>query len=490
MKVSRQAQYGGYLSIYLLVFLAILVAGNYLAQRYNKTYDATTQKLFSLSDQSKKIVSGLKNDVKMYYFDETARFNESRFGPSPRDQLTRYSNLSPKVAVEYIDPRKNPKRAQEMGVTQMGSLFIEAGGRREESKGITEEQVTNALIRALKPEKRTACFLTGHGEHDIENTRGDGFSAVKEALEGSNYITRAISLLEKETPKETPKTLPAPGEQPPATAAPAAAAPLEVPLACSVLLVAGPRTELLAQETDALRKYVQNHGGRLLVLVNPLTKGVATKTLEGLLEEWGVKAENDLVVDLSGVGQLFGADEFSPLVSKYESHTITSEMRNTASLFPLARTINTGAVKEKVSVQKLFTTSSRSYGLKEFNQSPIKLDEKRDSKGPLSLAVAGTYGAGAGSGVPNGGGRFVVVGSSRFVGNAALGFPGGNKDLFLNMMNWLSSDEDLISIRPKEVEDRRLTLTAAQMSRILYANVFGLPLLIIGAGTWVWWRRR
>ena len=88
-------------------------------------------------------------------------------------------------------------------------------------------------------------------------------------------------------------------------------------------------------------------------------------------------------------------------------------------------------------------------------------------------------------------GRFVVTGSSRFVTNSTLGFPGGNRDLFLNMMNWLTNDEDLISIRPKETEDRRLTLSQAQMNKLLLiTNVFGLPLLIIGGRVWAWWKRR
>jgi ABC-type uncharacterized transport system involved in gliding motility auxiliary subunit len=76
------------------------------------------------------------------------------------------------------------------------------------------------------------------------------------------------------------------------------------------------------------------------------------------------------------------------------------------------------------------------------------------------------------------------------VTNSTLGFPGGNKDLFLNMMNWLTNDEDLIAIRPKDVQDSRLSLNQQQMGRILYTNVFGLPLLIIALGTWVWWKRR
>ena len=101
----------------------------------------------------------------------------------------------------------------------------------------------------------------------------------------------------------------------------------------------------------------------------------------------------------------------------------------------------------------------------------------------MALGAAGTVKATAKEG------RFVAVGSSNWCSNNILRF-NGNKDLFLNMMNWLSSDEDLISIRPKEPEDRRLSLSRRQMSTIFSSSVIGLPLIVIAAGLMVWWKRR
>ncbi|MBI3666040.1 MAG: GldG family protein [Acidobacteria bacterium] len=455
---TRQTKYGAYLAAYVLIVLAILSAANYLANRYDKTFDATSNKIFSLSDQTKKVVGNLKQDVKIYYFDESRRFSESRFGPSPKDLLGRYETLSHHLSVDYVDPVRNPKKALDMKVSTAGTTIVEVGDRREESKSLNEEAITNALIRALKPNKRTACFLEGHGEHELDNSDANGFSSVKESLENSNFTTKGVSLLQKEA---------------------------AVPAACTVLVVAGPRTDLIDPEIQAIRKYIQE-GDRVLFLIDPPTKGVNTAALVKMLGDFGVKLNLDIVVDLSGIGQLFGADELSPLVTKYESHPITREMKNVASLFPLARSVEPGDTKDKVSVEKLFSTTPRSYATTNFATGQIKLDPKKDKAGPLSLAVAGTYrGDKEGSQ-----GRFVVAGSSRFVVNGTLGFPGGNRDLFLNMMSWLSSDEDLISIRPTEPEDRRLALSAAQMRRILYASVFGFPLLIIVSGTYVWWRRR
>ena len=454
---KRQTKYGAYLAVYLLIVLAILSAANYLANRYNKSLDSTSNKIFSLSDQTKKVVSGLQQDVRIYYFDQTARINNSQFGPSPKDLLERYDNLSPKLTVEFVDPVKNPKRALDMKVTSAGTTVIEVAGRREEAKSLSEEQITNALIRALKVNKRTACFLEGHGEHDLENSDPGGFSNVKESLESSNFSTRGISLLEKEP---------------------------SVPQDCTVLVVGGPRTELVEVETGAIKKFIEA-GGRAMFLLDPPTKGIATTKLAQLLGDWGVKVNADLVVDLSGIGQLFGADALSPLVAKYESHAITREMRNVASLFPIARSVEPGDSKDKITVEKLFATTPRSFGTTDLASREIKVDPKKDKPGPLSLAVAATYRTEK-EGTQ---GRFVVTGSSSFASNSALGF-GGNRDLFLNMMSWLTSDEDLISIRPKDPEDRRLTLSASQMRTIFYTSMISLPLLIIVSGTYVWWRRR
>ena len=454
---KRQTKYGAYLGVYVLVVLAILGAGNYLANRYNKTLDTTSNKIFSLSDQTKKVVGNLTQDVKIYYFDQTARMSESRFGPSAKDLLERYDVLSPKVTVEFVDPVKNPKRALDMKIASAGTTIIEVAGKREEAKSLSEEQVTNALIRALKTSKRTACTLEGHGEHDPENSDPGGFSGAKESLESSNFTTKGISLLEKEA---------------------------AVPADCTVLLIAGPRTELVEVELAAIRKYIEG-GGRAMILVDPPTKGVLTTALVKALADLGVKVNSDLVVDLSGIGQLFGADALSPLVAKYESHAITREMRNVASLFPLSRSVEPGDTKDKITVEKLFSTTPRSFGTTDLASREIKVDPKRDKPGPLSLAVAGTWRTDK----ENVQGRFVVAGSSSFASNSALGF-GGNRDLFLNMVSWLSSDEDLISIRPKDPEDRRLTMSASQMQTIFYTSILSLPLLIIACGTWVWWRRR
>jgi ABC-type uncharacterized transport system involved in gliding motility auxiliary subunit len=257
----------------------------------------------------------------------------------------------------------------------------------------------------------------------------------------------------------------------------------EVPKECTILVVGGPRQDYTQPEVDAMKKYVED-GGRALFMLDPPLKFARMEVdenqpLVSVLSSWGVTPQKDLVLDTSGVGQIFGLGPQYALVGNYESHAIVREMKEVATGFPIARTLDV-----KSPAEKLFSTSEDSFATANLASAEIK-QSKTDKKGPLVLGAAGTYK----SGKENGNGRFVVVGTSRWVANSFLRFR-GNRDLFLNMMNWLSSDEDLISIRPKEPEDRRINMTRKQMDLVFYSSVLFIPLIIVMAGVGVWWRRR
>lgn len=473
---TRQTKYTAYVSLYIAIIIAVLFMANFLANRYNKPFDSTSNKRFSLSDQTVKVVKGLKKDVEIEYFDQTNRFGQAR------DLLDRYGNLSPSLKVAYIDPDKKPTLARAAGVRTAGTIIVKAGAKTQEAKSLTEEEVTSALIRVLKGGERNVCFVAGSDEHKIDDAGRTGYSGLKDALERNNYKTRSVNLIAGQA-AATPVT-PAAGS----TAPPAAQKP-EVPKDCTILAVAGPRFDYVQPEIDAIKAYVEG-GGRAIFFVDPPVKLgrdeiSENQPLVNLLGGWGVTLNKDLVLDVSGVGQLFGLSEVVPLVVSYETaNPIVREMKEVATAFPLTRSLE---VKngDKTSVDKLFSSSDNSYATSNLSSAEIRINPARDKKGPLVLGAAGTYNPGA-SGTP---GRFVVVGSSNWVANNILRF-NGNRDLALNMFNWLSSDEDLISIRPKQPDDRRLTLTMRQMNVVFYSSVVFLPLLIVVAGVGVWWRRR
>lgn len=444
---TRQTKYTAYATVYILVVVAVLAAANWLANRHVKSYDSTANKRFSLSDQTEKVVKNLKQDVTLTYFDKTSEFARAK------DLLGRYDNLSSRLKIAYVDPDKKPQIARAQNVRNYGAIFIQTGAKKEEAKSLTEEEITGALIRALKSGDRTVCVVSGSGEHSLEDSGRNGYSSAKDLIEKNNYKTRAISLLEKP----------------------------EVPKDCTVLLVGGPKYDYTGPAVNAIKTYAES-GGRALLLLDPPVKlgreevGDNAELIK-TLEAWGVTLNKDLVLDTSGIGQLFGLSEVVPLVTTYESHQITQTMKEVASAFPLTRSLDA-----KSPAEKLFSTTGNSFATATLNSAEIRINPAKDKKGPFALAAAGSVGAAKN-------GRFVVVGSSSWTANNILRF-NGNRDLFLNMLNWLSSDEDLISIRPKEPEDRRLTLTRAQMSRIFYSSVIFLPLLVIAAGFSIWWRRR
>jgi ABC-type uncharacterized transport system involved in gliding motility auxiliary subunit len=443
---ARQTRYGAYLFVYIAVIVAVLGAANYLASENNKSFDSTANKRYTLSDQTKKVVGGLKSDVSIDYFDKSTAFSRAK------DLLDRYANLSGKLHVNYIDPDKKPDQARLAGVRNYGTIIVQNGLKKEEAKSLTEEEITGALIRTLKTGTRTACFASGSGELDTANSDRGGMSDFKTALEKSNFKTQTISFFEK----------------------------TEVPADCTVLIIAGPKRDYLQQAVDGIKKYLDG-GGKALFLIDPAIDfghgddNAGSPALTKMLEGYGVTLDNDLVIDASGVGQLFGFNEASPIVSKYESHPITSPMTGQATVFPISRSLDV-----KSPAEKLFQTSANSYATTKLTP-PISIDPAKDKKGPFTLAAAGTAGKG----------RFVVVGSSSAAANQIFGISQvGNRDLFLNMMNWLTADEDLISIRPKDPEDRRITMTRSQMTVLFYTSVVFFPLIIIVSGVGVWWRRR
>jgi ABC-type uncharacterized transport system involved in gliding motility auxiliary subunit len=450
---ARQTKYAAYVTVYVLVVLGIISVANVLANRYNKSYDATSNKRYSLSDQTAKIVKGLTQPVSISYFDKTSGFSNAK------DLLERYSTLSARVKLDYIDPDKNPNAARAAGITKYGTTVVQIGAKKEDAKSLTEEEVTGAIIRDLKSNTRNVCFLTGSGEHQLEDTDRGGLSHFKDLLTKDDYTSKTINLLEK----------------------------AEVPSDCTAVVIAGPKSDYQAPAIDAIKKYVEGGGRAMFLLDPPLKIGKPTAdndALDNVLQGWGVSVEKDLVLDLSPVGQLLGVGPQIALVSTYDSHPIVNELKGTATGFPLARSLTVKST-DKSTVEKLFESSDSSFATTKLNSANVNPSDPSNKRGPLTIAAAGSYNTGKG----NSQGRFVVVGSSSWLANSFISF-NGNGDLAMDAMNWLSSDEDLISIRPKPQDDRKVNMTRAQFNWVRLSSQFLLPGALLLAGLSVWWRRR
>ncbi len=281
---ARQTKYAAYATVYILVILAVLVLANFFADRYNKSFDATANKRFTLSDQTKKVVGDLKQDVTISYFDRANGM------AGAKDLLDRYQNLSPKLHIQYVDLLKNPTLARAQNVTREGEAVISLGSRREDAKTFNEEGVTGALIRALKGGEREVCVVSGHGEHRLDDTsQSDGFSGFQTIVTKDNYKVQSINLQQK----------------------------AEVPMDCTMLVVAGPTGDYIQPEVDAIKKYVEGGGRALFMLDPPLKLGRKqisdNQALSDLLASWGVTADKDLLLDESVASQALGGSAASAL---------------------------------------------------------------------------------------------------------------------------------------------------------------------------------
>src|SRR5258708_24025684 len=142
---ARQTKFAAYTAVYVLIVLAVVGVLNFLANRYDKTYDTTSSKQFTLSDQTVKIAKDLKQDVSISYWDQPTQFQAAH------DLLDRYKNLSPKIDVHYEDVEKNITQARAAGVTRRGAVLGQTGGNTQEAHSLSAEEVTGTVVRALTP---------------------------------------------------------------------------------------------------------------------------------------------------------------------------------------------------------------------------------------------------------------------------------------------------------------------------------------------------
>jgi ABC-type uncharacterized transport system involved in gliding motility auxiliary subunit len=465
---GRNARYGAIASVSVLVFLGILVAANYLSFRQNKRWDLTKNQQYTLSDQTVRLLQNLNQPVKFLVFDKTDGFD--RF----RSTLEQYKYQSPsKVDVQYIDADKRPVEARQYQVQSYGTVVLEYQGRTERVTSAEEQDLTTGLVKVLNPNKKKVYFLAGHGEKDPEDMdQRLGYSAVKTALAADNYDVAKIVLAQEK----------------------------EVPADASVVVIAGPKTDLFQSEVDMLQPFLRK-GGHVLALVDPPEeKAPPAPVLDAFLKDWDFQADNDVVVDASGMGQLIGTDASVPVVATYPPHAITDRF-NVITAFPLARSITPilPASNGRAAIP-IIQTSARSWAetdMAQLKSGRVELNaDKGDKAGPVTIgAVTATNATDVPKPDPSKPGdrppesRFVTIGDSDFAANFAIRIQ-GNQDLFVNTINWLAQQENLISIRPKAPSDSRLTITATQATALLWMSLLVVPALVFGTGVYTWWRKR
>ncbi len=465
----RQARYGTLMATSTLAVLGILVAINYIGSRQHKRWDFTVNQQFSLSDQTRKVLAGLDAPMQVLVFAKEAEFQRYQ------DKLKEYEYASKRIAAEYVDPDKKPTIAKANQVQQYGTMVFNYKGRTERVTTDAEQDITNAIIKVVTGQQRKVYFTSGHGEKDTTSSDRDGYSDIAAALKAENYTVDKVVLAQTGS----------------------------VPDDAAVVVVAGPRTDFFPAEIEALKKYLAK-AGKLLLELDPPDKpdSPPLANLIALAHDWGMTVGNDVVVDVSGMGRLIGTDASVPVAATYPQHPITQGF-SFITAYPMARSIVpvTGGV-DGHTAQSFVESSPRSWAEADIKSlltsGQVSFDAaKGDKQGPISLAAAVSAPAAPAAEPPKPGeadapkpeARVAVIGDSDFAAKSTLGIQ-GNRDLFMNTIGWLSQQENLISIRPKEADDRRITMTAAQQTNVAILSLFLIPLCIFGTGVYTWWRRR
>jgi ABC-type uncharacterized transport system involved in gliding motility auxiliary subunit len=458
---SRTARQGGSATLLSVAFIGLLVVGNWFANRHSPQWDLTAAKRYTLSDQTLKIVRSLDRDVKVTAFFPSRQ--EDTYIRGTKDLLRQYDRQSERITLEFIDPDLNPGAARQYDIQSYPITVFQAGDRKEQTTGVTEQDFTSALLKLTRTQQKKVYFVQGHQERDPDSAQQNGLSQAVDALKRENYAVDKLNLL------TTPR----------------------VPDDAAVLVIAGPRSPFSDAERQALADYLGRGGHVFFLAERGQDVGLAP-----LFEQWHVSINNDVVVEEE---RAYLGDPLTPVPVVQGGHRISSSLPNL--LLPASRSvaIRPGAGSE-LAIAPLLTTSQRSWADSNLNP-PFQFNPGEDKQGPFNLAVAvnradpapafspgATPTPSAGDQAPKG--RLVVVGNTEFASNNLLSQVLGNRDFFVNSVNWLAEDEDLISIRATPAGAPPIVLTAQSQWLVLYASVVFVPLAVLLLGGVVWWQRR
>ena len=459
---KRSTRHGANMVFMIAAFLAIMGMVAAMSVRYKARFDLTETGRYSLSPQTVKILKSLDRDVEAIAFYRS----DERTRQAMYDLLTEYSYQSPRFRFWFVDPDKKPLEAAKYEVTSYRTTLIRSGGNREVVGMETEGKVTTALIRALTDEVKTVYFVTGHGEKGIEDSDRAGFAMAKEAIEKENYQVRELLLV---------------GEE-------------RVPADAAAVVIGGPGKDLLPGELEKIGAYIEGNGNVLFMLDPGPTPG-----LGAFLKGYGFEIGRDIVVDKGS--RMIGANYLFPVVMDYNPKHLISRDFGLVTFFPVARSVRIAEDPAK-GAYNLAKTGTNSWAMTEgqIDEDNVEFNPDKDERGPINLvSVAVTADGkveaaqpsidGAGTNGVRRWGKIAVFGDSDFASNAHFGLM-GNKDFFLNTLNWLTEETALIAVRSKESGPTPLALTETQGRIAFWLSVIVAPSLAVAIGVGVIARRR
>lgn len=465
---GRTAAFGLNSFITSLLVIAIVAVLNFLASRYPKKLDLTQNKIHSLSDQTEKLIKGLQKPIKAVFYADMASREKNKV------LLEGLKGLNPKFELEYVDPNRELSRAKAAGIKQMGTLHIivpsdrpDQVAREQKIEDVSEEKITNSLIKMLKTRSQLICSISGHGERSFGSDQPEGMSMAKKGLSDQSYEVKDFNLIQDTRDGKIPDT-------------------------CDIIALLGGAKPFMPQEVSILKSYLEEGGRALIALdVTPRDLGIQAE-LFPILESWHIKPILGLIVD--PVSKMLGVDATVPLVDQYNSESVItreSKESNEKSFFPFARPLEMiPNPPEGINVNWLGQTGPNSWAEldpAQLAKGEVRPDKGKDKLGPLNVMMSAEGKRPESKATKKT--RLVVVGSAHFAGNQFAKF-GQNFDLFLNSISWLMEEDNLISIRAKEDTKATVELSQAAGQWIFLVCLILLPLGIGISGIVVWTVRR
>lgn len=429
----------------ILLWLLVILLG-YLAVQTRQQWDISQNGRNSLSETSIEILQKLQGPVQVtaYATEQDAQSGDIR--KIIVDFIALYQRVKPDLLLAFIDPVEQPLLAQEADIQMNGELVITFNQRIEHLKIINEQAFSNALMRLARAEDKLIVALSGHGERRLDGNANHDLGEFGKYLRTNGFSSRQLNLAIEQ----------------------------DIPAQADMLIIASPQTDLLPGEVDKLLNYI-DRGGNLLWLVDQ-------ESLRGLLpltEKLRLTLTPGVVVDPQA--ERLKAPVTFALGAVYGQHVITSDF-DYITVFPFARQITLDENEEWRSVS-LVEAAPQGWVETGDLDGEIVFDQAVDVPGPVSIAVALTRH------IQDREQRIVVVGSGHFLANTYLG-NGSNLDFGINLVNWLTGDEEMMVIQPRATLDSNLAFSESALTLIAAGFLILLPVLFLVSGIVIWWRRR
>jgi len=447
MKINRKLRFQLFVQNWLFValFLALIAMLGYATRQFHAERDVTQGARNQLTEGSANIVKKMQGPVNITAFVENDDADRKK---NIHDFIARYQRAKSDIHLVFINTSKEPKRAQDAGISKDGELVVEYQKRTEHLvPAYAERELTNVLVRLARSRARAVMYLDGHGERSLIGDKGHELGEF-----GHQLGTKGFKLANPDLTAEK-----------------------GVPRSGAMLVIAGPQVDVSPAEVDKIMGYVHS-GGNLLWLIDQ----ESLHGLQPLAEYLGLTLTPGVAVDPTSAQN--GIDPRTVIGRQYTEHPITKGF-TLLTAFPQARQIEVHDNNGDWQVTRLIQVAQNGWLETGKADGKVDFDAKRDIAGPINIAVAMQRKA------ENITQRVIVVGGGSFLANAFIS-NGGNLDLGINMVNWLAGDDNLIAIQPKPLKDVTVAYNALQGILIFGGFVVVLPLASLIAGIVIWRRRR